>query len=132
MLAVRDFPKIVKPINTICKECALKKHTRTYFPSKKFTTTKKLEIVHIDLSGPMKTKGFCYEIYFMILVDGFSKMMWIVFLKEKPKAFVKFNIFKNRVDNESGIKIKCLILDRGGEFTSNKFNIFCEANRIKR
>ena len=30
------------------------------------------------------------------------------------------------------MKIKCLILDRGGEFTSNEFNIFCEANGMKR
>ena len=41
-------------------------------------------------------------------------------------------IFKNRVENESGMKIKCLRLDRGAEFTSNEFNIFCEANGIKR
>ena len=30
------------------------------------------------------------------------------------------------------MKIKCLRLDRGGEFTSNEFNIFYEANGIKR
>ena len=35
MFAVRDFPKIVKPTNTICKECVLAEHTRTSFPSKK-------------------------------------------------------------------------------------------------
>ena len=49
MFVVRDLPKIVKPSNTIFKECVLTKHSRTYFPSKKFTTTKKLEIVHTNL-----------------------------------------------------------------------------------
>ena len=80
----------------------------------------------------MKTKGFYGERYFMILVDDFSRMMWVAFLKEKFEAFDKFKIFKNRVENESNMKIKCLRSDRGGEFTSNEFNIFCEANRIKR
>ena len=41
-------------------------------------------------------------------------------------------MFKNRVGNESGLKIKCLRSDRGGEFTSNAFNTFCEMNGIKR
>ena len=57
MFAVRDLPKIVKPTNIICKDCVLENHTRTSFPSKKFTTTIKLGILHIDIIGPMKTKG---------------------------------------------------------------------------
>lgn len=132
MFVVRYFPKIVKPTNTICKECVLAKHNITSFPSKKFTTIEKLEIVDIDLSGPTKTKGFYSERCFMILVDDFSRMMWVAFLKEKSEAFDKFKILKNRVESESGMKIKCLRSDRGGEFTSNEFNIFCESNGIKR
>ena len=68
----------------------------------------------------------------MILVDEFSRMIWVAFLNKKSEAFDKFKIFKNRVKNESGMKIKCLRSDRGGEFNSNEFNIFCEANGIKR
>ena len=132
MFVVRDLPKIVKPTNTICKDCVLKKHTRTSFSSKKFTTIEKLEIVHIDISGPTKTKGFYGERYFMILVDDFSRMMLVAFLKEKSETFDKFKIFKNRVENESDMKIKCLRSDRGGEFTLNMFNTFCEMNDIKR
>ena len=73
-----------------------------------------MEIVHIDLNSPTKTKGFYGEIYFMILVDNFSRMVWVAFLKEKYEAFDKFKIFKNRVENEFGMKIKCLGSDRGG------------------
>ena len=91
-----------------------------------------MEIVHIDLSGLARTRGFYGERYFMTFVDDFTKMMWIAFLKEKSKAFEKFKIFKNRVENESGVKIKCLRSNRGGEFTSREFNMFCEENGIKR
>ena len=50
----------------------------------------------------------------MILVDDFTRMMWVAFLKEKSKAFEKFRIFKNKVENESGVKIKSSRYDRGG------------------
>ena len=41
----------------------------------------------------------------MILVDDFSRMMWVSFLKEKYEAFDKFKIFKNIVENESGVRL---------------------------
>ena len=110
----------------------LEKNNRNSFPYKKFTTIEKLEIIHTNLSGPTKTKGLYGERYFMILVDDFSRMTWVAFLKEKSKAFDKFKIFKNRDENESSMKTKCLRSDSGEEFTSNDINIFCEANGIKR
>ena len=102
------------------------KHNKTSFLCKNFSIIEKLEIVHTDLSGPTKTKGFYGERYFMILVDEFSRMTWVTFRKEKYEAFDKFKIFKNRVENESSVKIKYVILDKGGEFTPNEFNMFCE------
>ena len=54
VFSVRDFLKIVKPTNIICKDFVLEKHNRSSFPSKKFTTTVKLDIVHIDPSGPKR------------------------------------------------------------------------------
>ena len=50
----------------------------------------------------------------MILVYYFYRMVWVAFLKEKYEAFDKFKIFKNRVKNESSMKIKCLRSHRGG------------------
>ena len=91
-----------------------------------------MEIVHTNLSGPTKTRGFYGERYFMIFVDDFTRMMWVVFLKENFEAFEKFKLFKNRVENESGVKINWLRSDGGREFTSNEFTILCQVNDIKR
>ena len=35
---------------------------------------------------------------------------------------MKFKAFKALVENETNLKIKCLRLDNGGEFTANEFN----------
>ena len=129
---VRDLPKIVKPTNVVCKECVIAKQKKSFFPSKEFSNTTKLEIVHTNLSGPTKTRGFYGERYFMIFVDDFTRMMWVVFLKENFEAFEKFKLFKNRVENESGVKINWLRSNGGREFTSNEFTILCQVNDIKR
>eukprot|EP00253_Pinus_taeda_P020723 PITA_20723 len=52
-------------------------------------------------------------------------------LKHKDEAFEKFKSFKALVENELDRKIKCLIFDQGGEFTSDEFFDFCEEHGIK-
>jgi transposase InsO family protein len=59
-------------------------------------------------------------------------MICVSFLKEKSKAFEKFEIFKEHVENETDLKIKCLRSDKGVEFISNEFNKFCETHGVKR
>ena len=89
-------------------------------------------MIHIDLCGPVRTKGLDGELYFMLMIDDYTRMTAISFLKKKSKAFECFKIYKKLVKNESDLKIKCLRLDNGGEFTSKLFQQYCDENRIKR
>ena len=59
-------------------------------------------------------------------------MMTMMYLKEKSEAFQKFKWYLTRVEKEIGKKLKCLRLDRGGEFISNEFNEFFIEKGIKR
>ena len=97
--AISDLPKIIKRTNLVFKEYILAKKKKVYFPNKKFTTTKKLVIIHTDLRGPSRTRGFYGERYFMIFVDDFTSMIWVTFLKDKYESFEMFKIFNNRVEN---------------------------------
>ena len=68
----------------------------------------------------------------MLFIDYYTRMTWVIFLKQKYEAFEKFKSFKSLVENENNLKIKCLRTYRGGEFTSNEFKEFCEKHVINR
>jgi transposase InsO family protein len=93
---------------------------------------KPLEIVHTDLVGPTTTKGLKGERYFMLLVDDYTRMTAVCFLKNKSEAFENFKIYKEMVENEMDSRIKCLRSDNGGEFTSKEFMDYCSNHGIKR
>ena len=78
---VRDFPKIVKPLNSVCKHCQHGKHTESSFKVKGHTTSQPLEIIHIDIYGLTRTKSFQGEYYLILLIDDYTRMTWVTFLK---------------------------------------------------
>jgi hypothetical protein len=91
-----------------------------------------LELVHNDLYEPTRTQILKGKGYFMFLIDDYTRMAWVTFLKEKYEEFEKFKDFKSLGENETDLKIKCLRLDKGGEFTSYEFDEFYENCGIKR
>ena len=97
---VRYFLGIKKPQNTICKSCQLGNQTRTSFKAKDhLSRSKPLQLVHMDLCGPSRTNAPGGKSYFMLIIDDFSRLTWVVFLKYKSEAFEKFKIFKALVEN---------------------------------
>jgi hypothetical protein len=46
------------------------------------------------------------ENYFMLIIDDYSRLTWVSFLKEKDEAFEKFKIFKALTENQTGNRLK--------------------------
>ncbi|CAJ2663992.1 unnamed protein product [Trifolium pratense] len=120
-------------IETNCSDCMIGKQHRDSIPKQaNWRATKKLELVHSDICGPINPTSNGGNRYFMTLTDDYSRKTWTYVMSEKSNAFNVFKTFKALVENESGYKIVCLRTDRGGEFTSEIFNNFCSENGIKR
>ena len=58
MRRVRDFPKLKKPDDIICKQCHLGEMKNSSFNSKTHTSKGILEIFHIDLYGPIDVQNY--------------------------------------------------------------------------
>ena len=65
------------------KALSTRKANKDQVQIKEFSTTRPLEIVHTDLVGPTTTKGLKGERYFMLLVDDYTRMTAVCFLKNK-------------------------------------------------
>ena len=60
------------------------------------------------------------------------KTLGCFFLYEKSEALAVFKKFKACVEKETETSITCLRTDRGGEFLSREFEVFCQTQGIRR
>jgi GAG-pre-integrase domain len=101
----------------LCEGCILGKHSKLPFvKGQSLRATQLLELVHTDLCGPMDTSSLGESRYFLLFIDDFSRMNWVYFLQTKVEAFECFKKFKAMVETQSGLKIKKIRSDRGGEY----------------
>ena len=68
----------------------------------------------------------------MLIIDDYSRLTWVAFLKEKAEAFEKFKTFKALTETQTGKRLKAVTSDRGGDFISSDFKEFCDKHGIKR
>lgn len=73
----------MKPKSPICKSCQLGKHARNSFKVKeKLSSSKPLQLVHMDLCGPSRIEAPGREKYFM-MVYNYSSLIWVALLRNK-------------------------------------------------
>ncbi|BBH02338.1 hypothetical protein Prudu_012875 [Prunus dulcis] len=117
----------------MCRGANLENSTEMLFQKIKLKRASKvLELVHVDLCGPMRNESVARNRYFMLIIDDFTRMIWVYFLRNKSEAFYCFKKFKSMTELQTGHKVQCIRSDRGGEFLSTDFLEFCEANGIQR
>ena len=86
----------------------------------------------MDLCGQSRKQGTRGERYFMLVIDDYSILTWVSFLKEKSKALEKFKNFKALAENQTGKILKTIRSDKGGELCLGDFKEFCDKHGIKR
>ena len=99
----------------ISESCVKEKLSRKSF-SKHWKSSNLLDIIHLDLCGPMRIKTYKDIEYFITFIDDYSWFRHIYLLKHKSETLKKFKIYKKEVETQLGRSIKILNNDRGGEY----------------
>ncbi|WJZ90882.1 hypothetical protein VitviT2T_009997 [Vitis vinifera] len=128
---VRGLPKINFQKDKICEACQMGKQIKNSFKNKNFiSTSRPLELLHMDLFGPSRTPSLGGKSYAYVIVDDFSRYTWVLFLSQKSEAFYEFSKFCNKVQNEKGFSITCIRSDHGREFENFDFEEYCNKHGI--
>ena len=101
---VIGLPKIKFEKDKLCAACQKGKKVKSSFHSKNvISTSKSLELLHMDLFGPSRTKNFGRNYYALVIVDDYSRYTWTFFLTLKSEAFKAFKKFAKVIQNEKKI-----------------------------
>ncbi|KAE8664704.1 hypothetical protein F3Y22_tig00112738pilonHSYRG00095 [Hibiscus syriacus] len=116
----------------LCKDCIFGKQKKVSFAKiGKTPKAEKLELVHTDVWGPSPVPSLAGSLYYVTFIDDSIRKVWVYFLKKKSEAFDTFRKWKAMVKNETGLKVKRLRSDNGGEYKNRRFRDFCANNGIK-
>ena len=113
----------------LCQACVDWKKSRNPFPVGQIQTTEKLQLVHSDI-GPMQTTSFGGPCSCVTFIDDYSRCVKVYCICSKDQVFDGFCEFGALVTSETGLKIKTLRTDGGGEYTSAKFKKFLKQKGI--
>ena len=75
---------------------------------KYLSTNEPLELLHMDLMGPMQTKSLGGKRYIFVCVDDFFRFTWTYFLREKSETYDKFKMLCTKLQNEKDSNIKSI------------------------
>ncbi|GJZ69062.1 retrovirus-related pol polyprotein from transposon TNT 1-94 [Tanacetum coccineum] len=95
------------------------------------STTKCLELLHMDLFGPSAVQSYGENFYTLVIINDYSRYTYTRFLKQKNEAFDHFEILSKKIQVQKGCLIISIHTDHGWEFDNEvQFGAFCNANGI--
>ncbi|GKC75371.1 retrovirus-related pol polyprotein from transposon TNT 1-94 [Tanacetum coccineum] len=80
---VTGLPKLKFVKEYLCSSCELGKAKRKSFHTKTTLSSKKrLQLLHMDLCGPMRVESINGKKYALVIVDDYSRYTWTNFLRQ--------------------------------------------------
>jgi hypothetical protein len=88
--------------------------------------------MHGDLCGPLTPATPVGRCYFLLLVDDFSRYMWVVVLTSNGEATDAIRRAQSAVEVECDRKLRVLRIDNDGEFRSAEFTSYYVNEHVQR
>jgi hypothetical protein len=116
----------------LCSTCQAGKQVVNTHPTKAYmSTTRVLELLHMDLFGPTTYKSLGGNLYCLVIVDDYSRYTWVFFLHDKTEVAAYFKKFAKRVQNKFDVKLKKIRCDNRKEFDNTNIEAYYDEVGIK-
>nr|GFA09631.1 retrovirus-related Pol polyprotein from transposon TNT 1-94 [Tanacetum cinerariifolium] len=104
----------------LCSSCELSKAKRSSFKSKVVLSSKRrLNLLHIDLCGPMRVASINGKKYILVIVDDYSRYTWTLFLRSKDETLKVLKEFLTMIQRNLQALVITIHTDRGTEDGEN-------------
>ncbi|GBN18314.1 Retrovirus-related Pol polyprotein from transposon TNT 1-94 [Araneus ventricosus] len=129
--SVKGLPKLFG-LTGDCISCKLAKSRRLSFKSMGQIRSKcPLELLHMDLCGPIPVLSQGGNRYFFTIVDDFSRKATVFPIRNKSDAFQTFIRFQKRAERFLNRKVITVRTDGGLEFCNPEFEKFLDKLGIR-
>jgi transposase InsO family protein len=95
------------------------------------TTSRPLEMLHMDLFGPIAYLSIGGNKYGLVIVDDFSRFTCVFFLRDKSETQGILKRFLRRAQNEFELKVKKMRSNNGSEFKNLQVEEYLQEEGIK-
>jgi hypothetical protein len=95
------------------------------------TTDRPLELLHMDLFGPIAYISIDGNKYCLVTVDDYSRFTWMFFLQDKSQTQETLKGFLRQAQNEFGLRMNKIRSDNGTKFKNSQIEGFLEDEGIK-
>jgi transposase InsO family protein len=115
-----------------CAACQVGKQVGTTHQSKNvMTTSRPLELLHMDHFRPVAYLSIGGSKYGLVIVDHFFLFTWVFFLQDKSETQGTLKHFLRRAQNEFELKVKKIRSDNGSEFKNLQVEEYLDEESIK-
>jgi transposase InsO family protein len=119
----KDRPSIACQVS---KQVGASHHTKIIM-----TIIRPLEMLHMNLLGPIAYISIGGNKYDLIIIDDYSHFTWVIFLQDKGETQEVLKKFLKRVQNKFDTKIKKIRNDNGTEFKNTQIEDYLDEECIK-
>nr|GEW35212.1 hypothetical protein [Tanacetum cinerariifolium] len=128
---VIGLPKLKFIKDHLCSSCKLGKPKRKSFQTKSTPSSKRrLQLLHMDLCGPMRVASINEKKYVLVIVDDYSRYTWTHFLRfkdETPEVLINFLRLAQRGLHA---QVRTIQTDKGTKFLNKNLHAYFAAEWI--
>nr|GFA45062.1 retrovirus-related Pol polyprotein from transposon TNT 1-94 [Tanacetum cinerariifolium] len=129
---VVGLPKLKFVKDHLCSSCELEKAKRKSFHSKLTSSSKRrLQLLHMDLCGPMRVASMNGKRYVLVIVDDYSIYTWTHFMRSKDETPEVLIDFLRLVQRGLQAQVRVVRTDKGTEFLNQTLHAYFAAEGIQ-